>query len=109
MPNLSSNPPPDKQVTAQNIDALILQVASDPNSIMNNSPTHYEMKQESSQICWYSKKDWTQEAAFVIVGEISPDARLSGHSINWGCRKCNRCKGRGNKGMNEKHSKAKYT
>jgi len=74
MPKLSSNPPPDKLVTTQNIDALILQVVSDPDLIMNNSPTHCEMKQESSQVCWHSKKDQTQEAAFVIIGEISPDA-----------------------------------
>ena len=66
----------DRDITTQKIDALILQVASDPNLIMNNSPTHFEMKQESSQVCWHSKKDWTQEAAFVIIGEISPDAQL---------------------------------
>ena len=76
MPNLSSNPPPDKQETAQNIDALILQVTSDPDSIMDNSPTHYETKQESNQVHWHSKKDRTQEVAFVIVGKISPDAQL---------------------------------
>jgi len=51
-----SNPPPDKLVTTQNIDALILQVASDPDLIMNNSPTHCEMKQESSRFAGLVKK-----------------------------------------------------
>ena|SRR5882724_1893829 len=85
MPNLSSNPMSDKQVTSHNIDALILQVTSDPNSIMNNSPTNYEMKQESNQVHWHSKKDCTQEVSFIIVGEISPDVQLGlyGDHLDW--------------------------
>ena len=34
---------------------------------------------------------------------------VSIHSINQGCWKCNRCEDGGNKGVKEKHSKAKYT
>src|SRR5467141_3014222 len=76
MANKLSNPTPDKWVTLKNIDALILHVTTDPDSIMNDSPTKYESKQEYNQVQWRSKKDRSQEASFVMVGEISPDVRL---------------------------------
>ena len=33
---------------------------------------------------------------------------VSGHSINQGCQKCDRCKGRGNKGVKEKQQGEVY-
>ena len=60
-----------------------LQVTSDPDSIMNNSPTHYEMKQESSQVHWHSKKDWTQEVALSSLAKLVPVLDLDCMVIIW--------------------------
>ena len=76
MPNNASNLTPDQIVTSQHIESLILQVTTAHDSIMNKSPTDYEFKRDSNQVSWCSKKDQTQEASFVIVGEISPNTRL---------------------------------
>ena len=63
---------PDRRVSPGNIIALVLNIAKDPASIMNDDANNYEFRITRNQGKWCHKENCSQEAMFVIVGEINP-------------------------------------
>lgn len=73
---MESTVTPDREVTAANITALILNVSKDRESVMNNDASKFELKMEKNCGKWRDIQNRRQEATFLVTGEVSEDARL---------------------------------